>query len=108
MKYYNVKNFIPLLFNINPVESVVKNSGDIVIKITDINLNPEYDASFDLPEMSKFGIKTTVKDIKAEMEKQKAQFKELNNAMNELKSLTNELKNMSNDFEESEESEAEE
>lgn len=68
IKYYNLTNFTPLLFDIN--SSAKKQSEDVIIEISDIQINPLYDSSFDLPNESKFAIKTKVKDIKEEINEQ--------------------------------------
>ena len=102
IKYYDVKKFIPLLYNINPITSVTQNSGDVVVNITDIQLKPEYDRSFNMPARKKFAIRLNVSDIKAELERQKAQYAEVNKSMKELQTITKDLKKITEDLEKEE------
>lgn len=80
-KYYNMKNFIPLLFDTNPITNLTKNSGDVIVKVADIRFNPEYDSSFDMPEQSDPDKIMNVKDVKRIFERQKSQYDKLNKSV---------------------------
>ncbi len=84
IKYYNFKKFIPFLFDINLPTNSQRSSGDIIIKVTDIKFNSEYDSSFDLDEDSESKEILDVKEIKKALELQKSQINKLDNSVKEL------------------------
>lgn len=94
IKYYNI-DFIPLLFSTNPITSLTEHKGDVILKLTDIKLNPAYDTSFDV-KTSKYGLTMTVKELKDQIAEQQAMFNEINESMDDLKSLMNDLNNLQN------------
>ena len=90
MNYHDEKNFLPLLFDINPITSVTKNNSDIIVKITDIKTNPTYDSSFDL-KPAPYATTMTVSQMKRQIAEEKARYEELNKSMSDLKNVMKEI-----------------
>ena len=96
-KYYDYKNFTPLPFNINSKANLKKYNGNIIIRISDIKFNSDYDSSFDMHDESKLKEIIEVKEIKSILEPKKPQSDEIKNSTQEL---NNDDKNVDNDNEE--------
>ena len=93
-KYYDVSDFISIPFDINPIKSMIKNSGDVVVNVSDIEVNPEYDSSFDMPKLPENGSVYDVKDIKRNFSRQNVKYTNINSRIDQIKKESQNLQDM--------------